>query len=421
MSETMVRCSQCGAQVETTARFCVECGNAMPGGAPMAAAPQTSRAPKVAAGTLSKKTLSGNPDVPKSQAAPVSKRATQTTPSGVPPPPARWTAVDGPSSKTPAARAAMSAAGAVPSAEQVPVEDRPPISEMLSALDGGFEAMIAGAKVDPAAASNGDAARLFREIAALHVRPVRDFMIEVRLGEPPKEWIDVCTPAIVSLRSSAEQLGLRELVAALDEFGAALKLADDADGTVVAGATRELLNEAFGKLATELPEAFDLTAEADRREPLIVQSLLRQIPEVRKVALGKLVAGGLVRLEMFFVARPDELATVTGLDAAVAGKIVERFQRYKREVAAVAPDPTRSPERALLGELTVTLSQQHQAYESGVDKRRARREREETLLSIKIVLARLGEITLVDQLERLPFQRKIEVLEAHLATDFAKS
>ena len=47
-----------------------------------------------------------------------------------------------------------------------------------------------------------EAQRLFLEIAANYLSPVRDLMVEVDMGEPTKDWLAVCRPAVNSLRAS---------------------------------------------------------------------------------------------------------------------------------------------------------------------------------------------------------------------------
>jgi hypothetical protein len=48
------------------------------------------------------------------------------------------------------------------------------------------------------------------------------------------------------------------------------------------------------------------------------------------------------------------------------------------------------------------------------DRRNARKQRIETLLRINLVLARLGEVDLVNELERVPFERKVAAIDAFL-------
>ena len=83
-------------------------------------------------------------------------------------------------------------------------------------------------------------------------------------------------------------------------------------------------------------------------------------------------------------------------------------------MASIPPDPQRSNELSQLERLAERLTELNDAFERGgtvaIDKKRARQERGEVILEISVVLARLGEIGLVETLERFPFQRKVEAL-----------
>ena len=54
---------------------------------------------------------------------------------------------------------------------------------------------------------------------------------------------------------------------------------------------------------------------------------------------------------------------------------------------------------------------------SDAQKRGLRLSRQATILDITVVLAELGEAELVTQLEKLPFEHKIQRLEAYLKTN----
>jgi hypothetical protein len=342
----------------------------------------------------------------------------------------------------PPARKDAERANASPKAKKA--DERPPLNDMLDDIDGSFEAILSatpsvrtpGGVVAPETteapapepATGGrpedlaEVRTLFKQIAAGYVRPVRDLMIEIKLGEPPKEWVHVCRPAVASLKTSAARMGLEELVPPLEGFLIALDHVEHNEGAVIGQAGRITLTEAYVPLVELMPEAFALKEERNRREPIIVQSLLRQVPDVRKVALDKIYAAGLTTLEMFFAARPRDLADATGLELGMCERIIARFERYRSEVAHATPDAERSREHAQLRELADKLAQQNRAYDQGagwkgqrVDRRQLRKERSDLVLQINVLLARLGHVELVNELERLPFGKKVERIERYLA------
>jgi hypothetical protein len=313
-----------------------------------------------------------------------------------------------------------------------PVNAPPPTTgsgmrRMLDDIDQSFENILSH---PPPPGTNeltqqelAEAQRLFLEISSTYLGPVRDLMMEVELGEPSKEWLSICRPAVASLRRAASDMMLEGLAEGLGGMLAAIEHGERGPGNVLDPKSREALRSAYEKLVLQMPEAFSTREDRDRREPVIVQSLLRQVPEVRKVALDRLFSAGLIGLEMYYKAKPSDLAETAGISRELAERIVARFQRYKRELASMAPNPQRSREKSHLETLTKKLEEQNAAFEASArsfsnneDKRRLRQERAATILEVNLVLARLGDVGLVEKLERLPFQRKAEELRSFLAS-----
>ena len=72
--------------------------------------------------------------------------------------------------------------------------------------------------------------------------------------------------------------------------------------------------------------------------------------------------------------------------------------------------------------MTKKLEEQNGAFDASAkgwtnveEKRRIRAERASTLLEINLLLARLGEVPRVHELERLPFEKKAEALRRDLS------
>jgi hypothetical protein len=255
------------------------------------------------------------------------------------------------------------------------------------------------------------------ELAKGHVRHVRDFMIDVGANQAKTEWVSVCEPAIQSVREMAEQLAMVELVAALEGFGSALAAASAQLKVVVEGAARQKLLDAYEPLVAAMPEAFATQGARSAREAVIVQSLLLQIPEVRKVALDRLYKAGLTSLELYYIAKPEEIGVTTGLSIEVTTKIVDKFRHYKKQVEGSSVDAERSFENKRLEELAMDLARHHRTVETTDDakeKREARKAREEALLEIKVLLARLGETDRLAAMDKLPFADKARELGRYL-------
>jgi hypothetical protein len=264
---------------------------------------------------------------------------------------------------------------------------------------------------------------LFAQLAANHVRQVRDFMIDLRWSEPTTDWLPICEPALRSLRRAADKLELTDLCGALDHFSAAVTETLVSGAKTVAGPAREALLARYEELSKLMPQAFALDLDQTQREAAILQSLLLQVPEVKKVTIDRLYAAGLTTLEAMFLANPGDIAATTGIPEPLAQQIVARFRAYRDQVKATVPDATRARDREHIAELTARLRREIEEYERVAEgwtredadrKKELRKAREQTLLDIQVALARLGEVDRLSQLERLPFDKKLAHLESFL-------
>jgi hypothetical protein len=265
--------------------------------------------------------------------------------------------------------------------------------------------------------------KLFHDVAVAHVSQVRDVMLELRYGEAQPSWVESTQPALRSLRAMAGQMELDDLCEALDGFCTAVNAAVSGRARIDDDGKAELLRR-YERLIELIPQAFELDAERDRREPIIVESLLYQIPGVEKRTVERLFAVGLSRLDALLRATAEELAVVAGVRTELAEAIVAQFQTYRTGAssALAAPDP--AAERRQLGDLLIVMSVQNDEYnhastmwgeEARARKQEARRQREQAFQRIKVGLARLGERELLTRLEKLPFGERIASLDRYLS------
>ena len=369
---------------------------------------------------------------PKSQARPaaptihIGPPTKQTVPGAASPPVASKTptlkieSVPPPKSVRPAAPAMTPSDGVASIADT--------FERLLSTdVDQGFAALErepgSSPQIDVSLTDLAEVRSLFAQLAANHVRQVRDFMIDLRWSDATADWIGICEPALKSLRRAADKLELAELCTALDTFSAALRGTQGNGSHLIDGERRATILKSYDTLSAVMPQAFALDLDRSQREAVILQSLLLQVPEVKKVTLDKLYAAGLTTLEAMLLATPGDVAASTGIDEALARHIVARFGEYKEQVRKAVPDATRANEREKVAELTARLRREHAAFESAAkawtreadeQKKELRRARAQTLLDIQLVLARLGEVDRIKEIERLPFDRKLVHLESFL-------
>jgi hypothetical protein len=265
--------------------------------------------------------------------------------------------------------------------------------------------------------------KLFDEVARGYMAQLRNVMLEVKWGEARTEWLGVCDAVLRSVRKMAEKMEMSELCTALDGFQSAIGKVRKAGQSNVAGADRDSLLAAYEPLLKTMPQVFELDAERNRREPVILQSLLRQVPDVEKLTIDRLYAAGLTSLDLYYRAKPDEIAATTSITLELATRIVELFARYRAGNGAHVGAATLAEEYKQLTSLTAQLRKQHVAFEEAsaawsrdaiARKKELRRTRATTIQQIHVALARLGEVDRVGELEKLSYRRKIEQIERYL-------
>jgi hypothetical protein len=263
----------------------------------------------------------------------------------------------------------------------------------------------------------------FEDLAIGHLRPVRNLMIELMWGGVLSGWADLARPALESLRQMGEPLELTDLCRAAEGFRAAVdEVASPLwGGGVVSPEARLALIAAYQPLQAALPRVFSLDGDRDRREPIIVRGLLRQVAGLEPHMIPRLSGVGLGSLDALLRASAEEIEVVAGLPPVVAAALVDKVQELRR---APSGGLAGSDARRALQAQVRALETSHHAYEkaaagwssdSVTAKREHRRARELTYLEIMVALARSGEVELANRLEPLPFARRIEELDRMLS------
>ena len=260
------------------------------------------------------------------------------------------------------------------------------------------------------------------ERAAAPAAALRSLMLELRWTEAtsfPLRWVNLVRPEVQVLRSAATGASEPELAAALGKlssaFDGAARGAGSASGAVLSSEGRQSLLDAYEPLQSLSPGLFSLEEDLLRREPVIVQCLLAEVPELDPLMTEKLTAVGLGRLENLLQAGVEEIACVAGIPESVAGAVAEKVAEFKRSPLVAIAAAGRRPLETLLARLEA----HHQSFERAAAgwspddvaaKRRARREREQAYLALRTGLARLGDVMFIEELEKLPYGRRIEEL-----------
>jgi hypothetical protein len=269
--------------------------------------------------------------------------------------------------------------------------------------------------------------QLFADIAANYARPIKNFMFELKRGTATKDWVEICRPAMQGITRAAEGMGLRQAAQRMMDFEAALSLAQQNEQRVLAGEVRDLLMWCYEDLVTVMPKAFVVGDEEQQREGIIINSLLAQIPDVGRVTIEKLYRAGLTSLDTLYLARREELAVATGISIELSERICAKFQAYRagprgqvvvmskmwaNEIDCRNLSPNSS------GNTKDTLRASEDPKRQ-LSKRDFREQRQACVLWINVLLAEVGEVDLVNELQKMSFERRIQRLEEYLASDSA--
>ncbi len=331
--------------------------------------------------------------------------------------------------------------------EETVAEEVEPVAEMadeslfgedddIEGFDDAFDKLMAADDLaaefddveEPAVETDQTEIRnLFADIAANYIRPVKAFIIELRTGSARKEWVEICQPAMSSLGKSALGMGMEDVSDAVSRFEGMLGEVRAMREGSVTGELRERILGLYDQLTEIMPNTFAIGEETIQSEGIIINSLLKQLPEVGKVTIDKLYRAGLITIESFLVGAKEDIAVATGLPIWLAEKIVDKFKQYQSDVEMASSGTGRASHLAKLERLVADLKDSHEAYElatteestnpsAAEDRRFYRQARQDTQLQINVVLAELGAVEVVHEIQRLSFDKRIDRLKEYIAT-----
>ncbi|MGH9929461.1 MAG: hypothetical protein ACREA9_09550, partial [Pyrinomonadaceae bacterium] len=139
-----------------------------------------------------------------------------------------------------------------------------------------------------------------------------------------------------------------------------------------------------------------------------------------------LYRAGLTSLDTLYLAKKDDLAVTTGIPSYLSERICEKFQAYRSRLETNPRDPADMGQCARLRLMVTELRRHHEGFqrasenewsnpELSAEKRECRQQRQSCVLWINVLLAEVGELDLVAELEKLSFERRIQRLEQYLA------
>jgi hypothetical protein len=252
--------------------------------------------------------------------------------------------------------------------------------------DSDNEDAVDGLEID--ASQSDEIRRIFGTTLPQYLEPVEEMLEQILTGKPSGDTVSALAGTLVSLSQAAARVGFDEVVQQLDRFhdmvtplGEQSKAVSRAKREAILGALFDLKDLAQRLSGEDAPE------EDTERSPTIFQAL-KDAEDIGEEVLQKLSSAGLTRVDQLRQARPDEVAAVTGLDAAAVRRLLDRVLGGPGEGAHVEQLPL-GPD-ALENVLQRKLRAQVEA-EAAVEEARAKIQRLRT--GVKRARERLTELS----------------------------
>ncbi len=310
------------------------------------------------------------------------------------------------------------------------LQGEPNLDEVIEALDDAFDsACFSAPGADLAqegflAHDDASLQELFSQIAAIYSIPLKNFIFALQHHTAPKNIIEFCCPILHSIRRAAESINLSEAVLRIECFEAALAEGQSSPDRFLKDNVRRQILDAYDALAAVLPEIFQMGKESQEREDIIIHSLLQGIPGVSGRTFAKLYRAGLGSLNTLFLANSEDLAAATGIQQKLCTRICQKIEQYRQETQHRA---SLSKKSGSLSHLTDLVNKLHKlvggenagigAHSPLLGSRRMSRQRHynQAFLEVNIILAELGELDLIHQLQKGPLKKRIKLLQEYLS------
>jgi hypothetical protein len=304
--------------------------------------------------------------------------------------------------------------------------------EVVEAFDNAFETVCSGNAESDASmvettrdeAAEAAVQELFIQIAANYATPLKSFMFELQRGTASKNEIELSRPVLDGIRGAVEIMNFPQAVQRISHLDDALLLALSSNERLVSGEIRLRILTSYEALVRIMPEAFRLGDEGEKREDIIIKSILKQIPRVGCVTLEKLYRAGLGSLDALFLANKEDLAAATGVSVRICELICDKVAQHRQELGTLPDDAAQSIWRGRLAGLVNSLRDEIGAARapsgspawSTSEEQRRRNQRQLYFLKITVILAEMGELDLLSRMHKVSFKRRVQILDEYLAS-----
>ncbi len=278
--------------------------------------------------------------------------------------------------------------------------------------------------------------KLFLSISGAYLKPVKDFISELKNGTVSKDWIDICLSSLKLIEDAGTKMSYDKVVNIINRFKRLMLLAKGRNAKYISHGIRAQLLKEYANLSLLLPEVFALSekhaTKGSRKDSIIVTSLLKMIPGVGPVTRNKLILAGMNTLDKFYMATPKDLMAVSGIRFEQAKAIVDKFQEYKkslrvktnmlnqREVSLVKLATELENLKSVHLKCKEATRKALYSFEYESLKNKLKLKRQKVMWEINIILAELDEIKMLEDFKRMIYDRRIDRLEEFLEAEFKK-
>jgi hypothetical protein len=323
-----------------------------------------------------------------------------------------------------------------------PVEDlfgAASLEEILGAVDAlvdGRGASVGQQDRGLTSSEESTLADLFGNIANAYAQPFKAFVRELdanhkRDTPTTSDWIAFALPSARLLADATAKMEYAKPAAILARIVTAMAEHESEEGSALPKLFCERILVEHYHLTKLLPATFSLELSDDelaaRKEGLIVNFILRQIPEVDQRTLNRIVFAGLGSFDRFMEIPAEEISQVTGIPKEIANTIFMKFYQY-RDLFYQHAEPAKHEKLVRLFDISLgILKELHAEIErlNADDRRRAASgtaakrglvaDRQRTLYGLYTLLCIKGEHDLVERLQLSLFEERIPLLDAYLA------
>lgn len=272
---------------------------------------------------------------------------------------------------------------------------------------------------------------LFTRIARDFCQPLPSLLSNLQSKDLSNEHIEGIYGIVMNISRSSEQFGFEELRTAIGRMKRILERSHMEVARFSVRDQIELLAE-YDHLCVQFDGIFEPIGKQERgqrlRESIIIMEELRTIKGLGSRRISRLFAAGITNLRSFVEAQIVDFSAVSSIDREMAERILMSFKPYEVLVAPFVGDDVKKKffdEQKLHFHAEVDrLSKIQTVYaveskkpkfrEQRAKLRDIHRERELSMSRIRCALAVLEEFEMIEQMRRIRYDRRLDLLYHYL-------